>query len=199
MESRCAVGGLRLAFSQRCGLGTCEASETLIVPRPIRVTARRPEPSSSRENQKDVEAGIAELRKLLSGDGTSVGSSPPPTTAFGVSPPVRSGAANPLPQDRGWRTQHGMASARSLQTLHELDRSAHFLRSSASCAGDWRLLRISSPDGAGLPRVPSSCGGVSSMEDASSTFSTSVGSRGRRTPGPTPVARSAGSEIQLAY
>ena len=99
--------------------------------------------------------------------------SPPTQTFFGVSPPIRSGAANPMPQDSRWRKESHLASTRSLQTLHVLDRAAPFLRSSASCAGDWRLLRAS-PE-CGLLRGP-----PSDAEDAAS----SVGSRGRRTPVP---------------
>ena len=54
---------------------------------------------SAREDPASVEAGLAELRRMFAAD-CSLGSSAP---GFGVSPPVRSGAANGLVHDMLWR------------------------------------------------------------------------------------------------
>lgn len=58
-----------------------------------------------------MEAGLAELRRLFAAECT-LGTSAP---GFGVSPPVRSGAANGLVHDSLWR----QASSWGQQTFRE--------------------------------------------------------------------------------
>lgn len=100
--------------------------------------------SASREAEPAVapdaaslEAGLAELRALFAGS-CSLGTSAP---GFGVSPPVRSGAANGLVHDSLWRAEAPRACKASLRALQE--RAGP--RALDSCAGDYRLL-MASPD-----------------------------------------------------
>lgn len=84
-----------------------------------------------------LEAGLAELRRLFASE-CSLSTSAP---GFGVSPPVRSGAANGLVHDSLWRQEAPRACKASLRALHE--RAGP--RCLSSCAGDYRLL-MTSPD-----------------------------------------------------
>lgn len=79
---------------------------------------------------------LSELRRLFAAE-CSLGA---PGPGFGVSPPVRSGAANGLVHDSLWRAEAPRACKASLRALQE---RAGPLR--ATCAGDYRLL-MASPD-----------------------------------------------------
>lgn len=89
-----------------------------------------------------MDAGIAELQRLLQADCSL--DSPSLGTSLGVSPPVRSGAANPLAQNGDWRATALAASRTSLKALAELEGrgGAPFLRPSSTggCGGDFGLL-----------------------------------------------------------
>lgn len=84
-----------------------------------------------------LEAGLDELRRLFATE-CSLGTSAP---GFGVSPPVRSGAANGLVHDSLWRQEAPRACKASLRVLHE--RAGPGVCCLTSCAGDYRLLMAS--------------------------------------------------------
>lgn len=81
---------------------------------------------------------LAELRRLFAAE-CSLGTSAP---GFGVSPPVRSGAANGLVHDSLWRAEAPRACRASLRALQERSEPRAL---GAKCAGDYRLL-VASPD-----------------------------------------------------
>jgi hypothetical protein len=66
---------------------------------------------------------------------------------LGVSPPVRSGASNPLVHDSSWRRIAPLACKSNLRALAELDGGGGlpFLSGNTSCQGDYSLL-VTSPD-----------------------------------------------------
>jgi hypothetical protein len=109
---------------------------------------------------------LSELRRLFAAE-CSLGA---PGPGFGVSPPVRSGAANGLVHDSLWRAEAPRACKASLRALQE---RAGPLR--ATCAGDYRLL-MASPDQGLLAgtccddedgsdgTAAGSCGGLSWMD-----------------------------------
>eukprot|EP00887_Chlorella_sp_A99_P002083 scaffold21.g2083.t1 len=175
-RSGATVGGLRAAFGASSKSVEPKLEHPVAHRGAISVTALRPTRAESAEDascrdKKDLEAGIAELRRLLAADCT-VGS-PPPSTFFGVSPPERSAAANPMPQDSRWRREPALVSSRSLQTLHELDCHWHFMRS------DWSMLGAGPGGLAGgracrspLPHEPA--------EPSSASSACSAGSRASR-------------------
>lgn len=131
------------------GWASTEPKPGLACPRPCKPEPHRStdEPALSRpltsncpivrEDPASVEAGLAELRRLFATE-CSLGTSAP---GFGVSPPVRSGAANGLVHDSLWRQEAPRACKASLRVLHE--RAGP--RCLSSCAGDYRLL-MTSPD-----------------------------------------------------
>eukprot|EP00891_Asterochloris_glomerata_P006513 jgi/Astpho2/6513/Aster-07301 len=90
-----------------------------------------------------LDSSIAELHRIMQ----CRESSTPKHTFLGVSPPVRaSGAANPMAQDRNWRSNAHKASNNNLQRLRELDAGgASFLRSFST--GDCLLLAPSPEPG----------------------------------------------------
>lgn len=109
---------------------------------------------------------LSELRRLFAAE-CSLGT---PGPGFGVSPPVRSGAANGLVHDTLWRAEAPRACKASLRALQE---RAGPLR--ATCAGDYRLLMASPDQGllagaccddedAGDGTAAGSCGGLSWMD-----------------------------------
>lgn len=73
----------------------------------------------------------------------------PTTTYLGVSPPVRSGAANPLSHDRSWTKSAYSASHSNLQALRELDSAGEPFLRARSLEGSSLLL--GSPEAAGGP------------------------------------------------
>ncbi len=91
-------------------------------------------------------------------------SDPAPAPFLGVSPPVRSGACNPLAVDSQWKQKAQQASRTSLEALQsQLDRTAARPRCpTAQCRGDYRLL-LSPPEygggllGAALSRDAAAC------------------------------------------
>lgn len=93
--------------------------------------------SASRERDDATSDALSELRRLFASE-CSLGTSAP---GFGVSPPVRSGAANGLVHDSLWRAEAPRACRASLRALHE--RAGP--RCLSSCAGDYSLL-VASPD-----------------------------------------------------
>lgn len=85
---------------------------------------------------------LAELRRLFASE-CSLGTSAP---GFGVSPPVRSGAANGLVHDSLWRAEAPRTCKASLRVLQERAGPRPF----TSCAGDYRLLMASPDQGVSL-------------------------------------------------
>lgn len=113
-----------------------------------------------------VEAGLAELRRLFATE-CSLGTSVP---GFGVSPPVRSGAANGLVHDSLWRQEAPRACKASLRALHERGGRACL----SACAGDYRLLMTSPPEG--FPLLKSAAEGDDAEVEPSTAMSRSMAS-----------------------
>lgn len=68
---------------------------------------------------------------------------PAPAPFLGVSPPLRSGACNPLMHDGQWKLKAQMASRTSLEALQTLDGGCGARRvpaAASACRGDYRLL-----------------------------------------------------------
>jgi hypothetical protein len=140
---------------------------TLVIPRSTNSTSTTGPCSSSSgvsmlgdADPAGVEAGLAELRRLFATE-CSLGTSVP---GFGVSPPVRSGAANGLVHDSLWRQEAPRACKASLRALHE--RAGRGCLS--ACAGDYRLLMTSPDQGLHLLR------GASEGDDAEVEPSTAL-------------------------
>ena len=100
-----------------------------------------------------TEAGIAELESLLASDHLS--ESPTPKSYFGVSPPVRSGAANPLGHSSAFSRVAPVACRRNLQILEQMQVGP---ATGLTPTGDRGLLH------------PSPCEGKSSPFDVTSSF-----------------------------
>lgn len=131
---------------------------------PPRLSTSASAPSFGSVGRDEVPSdALSELRRLFAAE-CSLGT---PGPGFGVSPPVRSGAANGLVHDSLWRAEAPRACKASLRALQE---RAGPLR--ATCAGDYRLLMASpdqgllagaccdDEDGSDGP-APGSCGGFS--------------------------------------
>ncbi|KAI3438331.1 hypothetical protein D9Q98_000765 [Chlorella vulgaris] len=144
-------GGLAEALSRRTPWST---EPKPIRPRHVRLDAPEAEPArvsslnstsntsasttaSGDGDPAGLEAGLDELRRLFATE-CSLGTSAP---GFGVSPPVRSGAANGLVHDSLWRQEAPRTCKASLRVLHE--RAGPGVRCLTSCAGDYRLLMAS--------------------------------------------------------
>ncbi|KAL4450173.1 hypothetical protein ABPG77_010842 [Micractinium sp. CCAP 211/92] len=152
VQGSASRGGLCRAFEQARSWGE---PKPLLCPRPEPALPRgASEPTLSgsrtlttsataspvapcRDDPASMEAGLAELRRLFAAECT-LGTSAP---GFGVSPPVRTGAANGLVHDSLWRQEAPRACKASLRALHE--RAGP--RCLSSCSGDYRLL-MASPD-----------------------------------------------------
>ncbi|KAI8471745.1 MAG: hypothetical protein J3K34DRAFT_520274 [Monoraphidium minutum] len=95
---------------------------------------------------------LSELSALLQASrGFPTFARTPTLTYLGVSPPVRSGAANPWAHDAAWARAAYSASHTNLQALRELDSTGEsFLRAGAgsSCSAGGAALVLVSPDAA---------------------------------------------------
>ncbi|GAB4818780.1 hypothetical protein N2152v2_005826 [Parachlorella kessleri] len=159
------AGGLSRAVAESLlttrSLPPAEAPKSVLCPRPRHLSALNRAlsseslseeesvvPTNRPHNASDLDASVAELRRILEVDCTLESDTGCPF--LGVSPPLRSGAHNPLAHDTQWKLKAQQASRSSLEALQRagaLDRCAQhvFYGGGGQCRGDLRLL-LSPPD-----------------------------------------------------
>lgn len=159
-------GGISRAVAeaiQGTRITSVEAQKTVVCPRPRLPSLRRVCSTehmieddavvpSKEQDSSDIDASITELRRILEVDCTLDSDSS--NTFLGISPPLRSGACNPLAQDSDWKQKAQQASRSSLEALHSMD-SGIIRPAAIQCRGDHRLLFASPTNGAVLGAVPS--------------------------------------------